>query len=144
MPRKRQTRTGEDAQNIKSVPGVRYGEGVEQQAMQRAMPAPDSAGAPIAAAAPMPESMPIPPGAVPTAPDPAMVSQYLSQNAPNLFAGTQRPDEPITAGLASGPGPGPDSLALNRNQTPLSRYLQNLAAETGNSKWDRLREQANI
>ena len=40
MPRKRKTLSGDAAQNIKSVPGQRYGENINQQAMQRSMPAP--------------------------------------------------------------------------------------------------------
>ena len=31
---------------------------------------------------------------------------------PSLTDPTQRPDEPLTSGLASGPGPGPSSLGL--------------------------------
>ncbi len=32
-----------------------------------------------------------------------------------LFAPTQRPDEPITAGIPMGAGPGPEALAINNN-----------------------------
>lgn len=33
-----------------------------------------------------------------------------------LFAPTQRPDEPITAGIPMGAGPGPEVLGINTNQ----------------------------
>ena len=33
-----------------------------------------------------------------------------------LFAPTQRPDEPVTAGIAMGAGPGPEVLGINNNQ----------------------------
>jgi len=41
MPRARKTLSGDKAQNVKSVPGQRYGEGVAQQGMQKSMPAPE-------------------------------------------------------------------------------------------------------
>lgn len=34
----------------------------------------------------------------------------LTDMGPNLFAPTNRPYEPVTAGAASGPGPGPEAL----------------------------------
>jgi hypothetical protein len=37
-------------------------------------------------------------------------AKYAS-DSPNLTDPTQRPGEPITAGLATGPGPGPEALA---------------------------------
>jgi len=33
-----------------------------------------------------------------------------------LFAPTQRPDEPITSGIAMGAGPGPEALGMNTNE----------------------------
>lgn len=142
MPRgkKRVTQSGADAQNIKSVPGQRYGEGVAQQAMQEAMPAPDLAGAPIPSAAP-PTAQPVTP---PQHADPAQISQFLGANKPALLSGTQRPDVPVTDGLAGGPGRGPEALAQARTTTPIARYLQNLAADTGNKKWQHLAERAGL
>ena len=142
MPRKRRTMSGADAQNIGSVPGQRYGEGQDQAEMQREMPAPDTAGT----VGPGGDStVPAPQGAPVTGPpsvDPAMVGQYLTEQKPNLLGGTQLPDQPITAGMASGPGPGP--AALQQHATPMSRYLANLANDTGNPKWKRLAERAGI
>jgi len=43
-----------------------------------------------------------------------------------LGEGTQRPNEPVTAGAASGPGPGPDSLGLSNSANDASiQYLSN-------------------
>lgn len=132
MPRgkKRTTQSGEDAQNIESVPGQRYGEGVEQQAMQRAMPAPDmSASTPNAptAAAPGPPPEPV---------DPAQ----LLGSAPIglLSGGTQLPGQPLTAGLSSGPGVGPEALGGLRPRTPLSRTIHALLDATGDPVFQRL------
>jgi hypothetical protein len=43
----------------------------------------------------------------------------------SLYAPTERPDEPITAGIARGEGPGPEALGMNamRQQTKTSDAL---------------------
>lgn len=141
MPRKRQTMSGDDAQNIGSVPGRRYGEGVEQQAMQRAMPAPDRAGAPVAPAV----ATGVPEGAAPPTAqmDPQAVQQFLS-GGPNLLAGTQNMDEPVTSGLSQGPGAGPDALKMLQSSTPLRRYLTQLSEQSGDPTFARLAERAGL
>jgi hypothetical protein len=40
-----------------------------------------------------------------------------------LFAETQRPDEPITAGIDSGDGPGSEALMMRRSVEKLSDIL---------------------
>lgn len=40
MPRTRKTPTGAPAQPVQAIPGQQYGRGVQQEAMQRAMPTP--------------------------------------------------------------------------------------------------------
>lgn len=40
-----------------------------------------------------------------------------------LFAPTQKPDEPITAGISRGPGPGPEALGVNMPAQKLSDAL---------------------
>lgn len=139
MPRKRQTMSGDDAQNIGSVPGQRYGEGVEQQAMQQAMPAPDVAGTPPPAAPSAPMGDPQRPQA-----DPAAIQQFLAQHKPSLLAQTGRPDEPVTAGLPGGPGAGPEALSMPIGMTPLARTLQRLSRDTGNPMFSRLAERARL
>lgn len=138
MPRgkPRTTQSGDPAQKIASVPGQRYGEGVEQQAMQRAMPAPDMVEATAPSAAPAQPVMPMPPV------DPAAIQGYLQSHNPNMLGGTALPDQPVTAGMSSGPGPGVSAIAGPR--TPPSRWLQRMAEDTGNPKWRRLAEQAGL
>jgi len=137
MPRKRKTMSGADAQNIGSVPGQRYGEGQDQAAMQRAMPAPDTVGT----VGPGGDStVPAPPVvAPPPTVDPEQIGGFLAQNKPNLLGHSQLPEQPVTAGLPFGPGPG-----VSRSPTPLSRYLSNLASDTGNPKWKRLAQRAGL
>ena len=137
MPRKRKTMSGDDAQTISSVPGQRYGEGVAQQQMQQAMPAPDRSGAPTGAP-PGIETMP-PQGAAPVD-----VQQYLATHNPNLLSGSQLPDQPVTAGLPTGPGAGPEVLGMLRASTPLRRYLDNLSDQSGDPTFRRLAERAGL
>lgn len=60
---------------------------------------------------------------------------------PHWLRPTERPHEPITAGLASGPGPGPEALqgvgalaaAPNNENASLQSLLSNMAARPGAS-----------
>lgn len=61
---------------------------------------------------------------VPMAPSPTASPSSAPQQAPagpapgslpDLLRPTERPGEPLTAGVASGPGPGPEALAMTGN-----------------------------
>lgn len=60
-------------------------------------------------------------------------------NSLNLMRPTERPNEPVTAGLPVGPGPGPESLtgvgaAARQNgieQGTIQHFLQGLASQPG-------------
>jgi len=139
MPRTRKTQTGDPAQAVKSVPGVRYGEGDDQQAMQAAMPAPNVQQPVPTPAGPRPGAPLVEPS--PTSPD--AVQAFLAANNPNMLAGSDSPDEIVTEGLSSGPGRGQEAIR-GRAQTPLKRFYENLAAETGNPKFRHLAERAGL
>jgi len=85
-------------QNLPAIAptGGTYGTGAAALQSQQAQPLPNmgarSAGGDVNA------GMPVAPGEVPGLGDP-----------------TARPDEPVTAGLASGPGPGPEALPMASN-----------------------------
>lgn len=52
-----------------------------------------------------------------------------AQNLPPivpLSAPTQRPDEPMTAGMPFGPGPGPEALAITNTTQSLSQTLSKI------------------
>lgn len=83
-----------------------YGEGVETQAIQ--------SGAPLAQT---PDTRPARAGDVREAATEGPVTE--------LFAPSQRPDEPITAGIAMGAGPGPEALTFNPQMT--EKYSDTLA-----------------
>lgn len=139
MPRKRKTLTGADAQDIKSVPGQRYGEGVDQQAMQRAMPAPDGMQASVPSVE-IPEMQ-----AQPTsrAAGPESIAEFLSSNNPGLLS-QPGSDRPVTSGLPTGPGPGPEILRLTGTQSPLARQLLELSKATGSPVFERLAQRAGM
>jgi hypothetical protein len=75
---------------IRTATGQTYGQAGAQQAAQRAVPM-------------------APPSATPLAPP--------SSSAVPLNAPTARPNEPVTAGLSSGPGPGPEALMQTQMDT---------------------------
>jgi hypothetical protein len=98
-----------------------YGEGVETQAIK--------SGAPLAKTAN-------------TRPAPASA---MGQPVTSLYAPTERPNEPVTAGIDQGAGPGSDALMVNQpadytnfnaniqSYTPVLSYiasLQNTSPET--------------
>jgi hypothetical protein len=74
---------GGPMQGPKVAPGGKYGERKAMQEMQSA--------APMAASQRQPNKVPLP-------------------NITPLTAPTSRPDEPVTAGVPMGPGPGPEAL----------------------------------
>ena len=96
-----------------SMGSTGYGEGVETQALK--------SGAPLATT---PDVRGARAGDVREAAMQAPVTE--------LFAETQRPDEPITAGVAQGAGPGPEALAINQIQQGesdiIARYMPALDA----------------
>ena len=75
---------------------IAYGEGVETKAIQQGAPmarTPDVRAARASEVRAAAEQVPVTP----------------------LFAPSQRPDEPITAGIPMGAGPGPEVLGINNN-----------------------------
>jgi len=140
MPRRRKTQSGADAQDIQSVSGQRYGEGKAQQQMQRAMPAPQQrdAGVPAPSAAqPAQRPQPQTAGPAPAARPPQDPSQFLQQLPKGLLRNGDA-QMPVTSGLASGPGAGPEVLGGLGQQTPLERTLREMYRRTGDPSFARL------
>lgn len=81
-------------QKIQTVPNQEYGKASAQAAAQRVVP---MAGTP--------------PAPNPQAPGAGGGSPFVTaEDVPNLFDPTARPHEPLTHGLSSGPGAGPEAL----------------------------------
>ena len=141
MPRRRKTMSGAPAQAIKSVPGQRYGEGVQQAQMQQQMPAPNtrnempqvsiSQSGMAAAAGDMPPMETVQP-----LNDPAVALRSLPTGLMN------RPDNrPVTSGLAFGPGSGPEVMGTPVTaRRPSTRMLQMLYDMTNDPMYLRLLE----
>lgn len=59
-----------------------------------------------------------------------------------LFAPSQRPDEPITSGITQGPGPGPEVLGAPQQTESLSSILAQMVQYDTNGEIAALYEQA--
>ena len=114
------------------APAQVYGERQAQQAAQRAVPvaAPPSGPTPSPApggAAPTP-----PPGPPTGGPPPAGLPPVSGPGILPFLHPTNRPNEPLTAGLPTGAGPGPEALtgvgAIAANQSVEQGTLKNLLA----------------
>ncbi len=104
-------------QAVRAPSGQTYGERQGLESAQQAQPLP---GDPIAA---------------------LMSATGTHDGTPTALLGpTQRPDEPVTAGLTTGPGPGPE--VLFGPSTKPSETFELLARETGDDTMFRLAERA--
>ena len=117
-----------------------YGQGVEMQTLDAAMPTPNMAAAvadpPSAAAGGSPA--PVQPYAHEAV---LAAAQTVRPETGLLLDPTNRPSEPITAGLMRGPGPGPE--ALQRQQgSPAGDMLRRLSQTTGDPYFAQLADQA--
>ena len=149
MPRARKTQTGDKAMSIQQVPGQQYGAQTEQVALQRAMPAPQVSPAagtiPTSPTPPTDAASPpmAAPSAAPAPTDPMAAFAALRDRVGTLDAPTARPAEPITAGLASGPGPGPEVLQMQFG-SPLGDTLRRLSDTLGDQFYAQLAQQAGL
>jgi len=152
MPRKRQTQAGMPAQAVSPVGGQMYGAGVEQAALQQAMPAPQLQGASLPATNPMQQATAPPAGQPPAAPPMPAADQFaalmasaqqLKGQAGLLTAPSARPGEPVTAGLSLGPGPGTEALQA-RTGSPIGESWRRLSAATGDPYFAELARKANL
>lgn len=120
-------------QGVKTPTGQAYGRAQDQQAAQKAVPLPrDPASAPAGA----PQAGP---------PDLMALAAQMQPGVP-LNSPTQRPGEPVTAGLPFGPGAGPEAISgmfpQRRNAT--ADTLENLAMWTGDARMQQLAQQARL
>lgn len=120
MPRTRQPAQAPNAQA--------YGQAGEQLAAQKQIPLPQVTS-PTPGAAPQTAPTAGPPT------DPLAAATAFEPGITPLTAGTDRPHEPVTAGLSTGPGPGPEVF----NQTGQSQRavdtLTMMARVTGDQRY---------
>ena len=141
MPRAKKTQSGDPAQKVESVTGQRYGEGVAQEQMQKAMPAPNAQRSTKTTMAPSnaPQRVPTPEPALPQMQQPQVdPTQFLQQLPKNLLG--QPAQGPVTAGLPFGPG----SNVVRQLRTPATNIhanqLEKMFQLTGNPRYMRLRQ----
>lgn len=124
MPRKRKTLPPQ-AENAQA-----YGEAGAQLEAQRAIPLPADPGVPTPS--PVPQGRAAPPPIVgPDGPHPSVLEAAMAGPTPDvtLRSATLRPDEPVTAGLDVGPGPGRASNPLLKAPAPRRATTLALIAE---------------
>ena len=133
MPRaaKPRTMTGAPAQPIGAVAGQEYGMGVAQMDLQRQLPAPNVQASPSPAS---PQAAAVSPQTAPGVPeqlalDP-MAAAAAMQGGPGLFQMPRTSTRPLTEGLPSGPGAGPEIMGPSA-ASPLARTMQLLSERTG-------------
>ena len=127
------TLSGDKPQPISAVAGQEYGMGQAQMDLQRALPAPNVQAPPTTAGVPPSDvtSTTAQPGA-PAQPSPLDAMQAAQQMAggDGLFHQAPTSGHVITAGLPSGPGPGPEIMGPS-GPTPFGRTMQMLSETTG-------------
>ena len=137
MPRAKKTLAGGQGQASQVIKGQTYGEGVQQQALQATMPAPQAnTGVTVptaqstAQSAPQGAPMQDQGGAQAQKPDLAALLQTLKGVGGQLTAPDDQPDKPFNYGLPGGPGSdigNPMKPYVNRT----GQIMRELSARTG-------------
>jgi hypothetical protein len=142
VPRKaKTTQTGQRAQAPSMIPGQTYGKQVAQAQLQTSMPAPNvqGAAAPPPAAPAQPPDQPMPSN---RQIDPTAIAKAMQAQDP-LLGMTQRPNEPFTAGLSTGPGPGPEAIQ-GITMSPLGDTLRALSDQLGDPMFRDLAQRSRL
>lgn len=122
--------------------GLPYGEHQQLAQAQQVLPVPGVSGPPPG---PAPAGPPVSGGNSPADPAAALSMAAQAMRPPNggLLAPTNRPGEPVTHGLASGPGAGPEILGGPAGIS-LADQLQAMARSTNDPKMAALAELARV
>ncbi len=137
MPRAKKTLAGGQGQASQVIKGQTYGEGVQQQALQAVMPAPQAntgvrvpTTQPAAQSAPQSAPMQDQGDVQAQKPDLAALLQTLKGAGGQLTAPDDQPDQPFNYGLSGGPGSdigNPMKPYVNRT----GQIMRELSARTG-------------
>ena len=150
MPRAKKTLAGGQGQASQVIKGQTYGEGVQQQALQATMPAPQAntgvrvpTAQPAAQTAPQSEPMQEQGGVQGQKPDRAALLQQLKGVGGQLNAPDDQPDKPFNTGLSGGVG--------NQIGSPMRPYvnrtaqiMRDLSARTGDPIFANLAARARL
>lgn len=126
-----------NGQPVQVPTGGPYGEASQLQQAQQAVPLPKAPGLPQ-------NPQPGPGGAQPVDMGAAMAAaqQHAPPNMGKLTRPTERPHEPVNAGLPGGPPPQVGTAAPQRQVGPLSAMIQAVAAVSGSSSLSQLAARA--
>jgi hypothetical protein len=128
MPRAKKTPQGSPGQAVQAIPGQTYGQGKQQEALQKAMPAPNvQASTPSARPTAQPTQQMEAPQPVRQPVSMAEISNALQGMGGVLREPDDRPTTPVSDGLSVGPGRGPEAL---QRTTRLGNTLRRLAMQT--------------
>ena len=101
-------------QPVKAAPGGEYGSVTELKNAQKVIPLPNA-------------NAPTIPGPIQPAPG-GGGAPLIAPGELNFEAPTERPNEPVTAGLPVGPGPGPEALNLPSDASTIAANLRTMYA----------------
>jgi len=110
-------------QTVQAPAGENYGDKVAMEDAQRAIPLENTAGVQNQMAQGAPQGLP-------------------PSGLPSLGGPTARPNEPITSGIAIGPGAGPEALANPAVSTAMYDTLAAMARITGSADLEDLAQRA--
>jgi hypothetical protein len=121
---------------VRAVPGQTYGARTQQINAQRLVPMGPPPGPPAPLGAPA--------AATQQAGGPMVPPFPPAGSLGDIHRPTERPNEPVTAGAALGPGPGPEAMPAPQAVAPgsLSSLLANAAQATGSGNLRALASQA--
>lgn len=141
MPRTRRTAGGDEAQPVGAIPGQNYGAGVEQMELQQAMPAPQAQQptSPTGGQA----QQPAPPPGQASIGDLLAIAKEVQAGGGLMNQPTSRPSEPITHGLMSGPGGGPDVLGV-QPRSATGEWMRYLSQTNGDPYFEQLANRLGI
>jgi hypothetical protein len=129
---------------VTSVPGQQYGAGVEQQRLQKAMPAPKNQTPQVVAqAARQGVQQPAQQQPAQQGMNLAAIASELRGKVGMLGAPTNRPMEPVTTGLSRGPGAGPEVLGMMA-RSPLGEFMRMIARQSGDPTLAQLADRAGL
>ena len=147
MPRAKKTMAGMPGQPVQSIQGQTYGEGVQQEQLQKTMPAPQIAspqsqpamGAPQQSQAPVP-SAPMQEQQKMSLDD---MKGILSNVGGQLYKPDDQPSVPFNAGLRGGPAPSMNAYASSPSYKQ-GEFMRQLSRDTGNPIFSELAMKAGL
>ena len=147
MPRAKKTMAGMPGQPVQSIQGQTYGEGVQQEQLQKTMPAPQVASPQVQPAMGAPEQGQAPAPSAPMQEQQKMslddMKGMLSNVGGQLYKPDDQPSVPFNAGLRGGPAPSMNAYASSPSYKQ-GEFMRQLSRDTGNPIFSELAMKAGL